>query len=165
MNVLIDTNIVLDVLLHRQPFFANASQALFLSENKAIDGYISASAITDIYYLTQKACKDKAETLDLLNRLLKVVHIALVSSFEISRALVIGWDDFEDAVQYAVGESIAADYIATRNPQDFSSSVIPVIEPEPFLKLFVMTDDLTAAAAGGTMSSAFRCILQSVGVW
>jgi predicted nucleic acid-binding protein len=137
MNVLIDTNIALDVLLHRQPFFDKASQALFLSENKVIDGYISASAIIDIYYRTQKACNDKAETLGLLYRLLQVVHIASVSSIEIYRAMVIGWDDFEDAVQYAVGESIAADYIITRNPQDFPDSVIPVIEPEPFLALFI----------------------------
>jgi predicted nucleic acid-binding protein len=54
MKALIDTNIVLDVLLNRQPYCQDAAKIIVLSEKEIIESYVSASAITDIYYITQK---------------------------------------------------------------------------------------------------------------
>jgi predicted nucleic acid-binding protein len=54
MKVLIDTNIVLDVLLNRQPYCQDAAKIIILSEKKIIESYVSASTITDIYYITQR---------------------------------------------------------------------------------------------------------------
>jgi predicted nucleic acid-binding protein len=51
MKVLIDTNIVLDVLLNRHPYCQDAARIIILSEKEIIEGYTSASAITDIYYI------------------------------------------------------------------------------------------------------------------
>jgi len=53
MNVLIDTNVILDVLLHREPFHEDAARIITLSENDKINGFVSASAITDIFYITR----------------------------------------------------------------------------------------------------------------
>ena len=59
MKVLYDTNIILDLLLNREQFCENSARVIDLSANKVIEGYISASAITDIYYLAYKGIRDK----------------------------------------------------------------------------------------------------------
>ena len=68
MRILIDTNVALDVLLARKQFYDTSAQVLFLSEKDVIDGYISASAITDIYYVAYKAHKDKLKSISLIKK-------------------------------------------------------------------------------------------------
>ena len=110
MTVLLDTNIILDVLLKREPFLEKSSLVLLFSEKKLIDGYVTASSITDIFFLTNAMYKDKQKSMELLKSLLKTVNIASVSGEEIYRAVDLDWNDFEDAVQYSSGENIRADY-------------------------------------------------------
>jgi predicted nucleic acid-binding protein len=133
MNVLIDTNIVVDVLTRREPFFDNSQMVLLLSEHRYIDGFVSATAITDIFYITGKLIKSKKIAKDLLNKLINMVSIASVNGDIVTEALEAEWDDFEDSIQYAVGKKIMADYIVTRNAKDFSGSKILVVEPEELL--------------------------------
>jgi predicted nucleic acid-binding protein len=135
MKVLIDTNIVLDILLKRQPFYENAAKIIVLSENGIIESNVSASAITDIYYIAQKAYKDKQTVLDLIKKILRIISVATVTENNIYQALDLGWNDFEDSVQYTVGESITADYIITRNINDFCNSTIKIVTPEQFLDI------------------------------
>ena len=134
MRVLIDTNIALDVLLKRTPHYEKSASVLVLSEKREIEAYISAAAMTDIYYITQKALKDKLATINLLRKLVKVVNVAAVTSDSVHQALTLEWDDFEDSIQYAVAETLLVEYIITRNPQDFTNSSISVITPEEFLR-------------------------------
>jgi len=134
MNVLIDTNVVLDQLVKREPFYENAERIRLLSEKGLITSYISASAVTDIYYIARKELGDKNTAIDLLNDLLKTTNVAAVTETSIHEALNLKWDDFEDAVQYVAGQNVSADYIITRNSNDFSGSEIDVISPEDFLK-------------------------------
>ena len=100
-----------------------------------MEGYVTASAITDIFYITNNTYKDKQKTTSLIKDVLKIVSIAAVSGEEIYRALELNWNDFEDAVQYTVGERIQADYIVTRDPNGYGDSSIPVIQPVDFLTL------------------------------
>ncbi|GHT64095.1 twitching motility protein PilT [Bacteroidia bacterium] len=135
MKILIDTNIALDVLLKREPFYEDAAKVILLSEKDIIDAYVSASAVTDIYYVARKYYKDKAVTSELLKKLLQVIYVATITDDNIYKALNLEWNDFEDSVQYIVGESIEADYIITRNPGHFSNSSIKVINPNDFLNI------------------------------
>jgi predicted nucleic acid-binding protein len=135
MTVLLDTNVALDVLLERQPFCAEARRIIVLSEKRIIESYVSASAITDIYYLTHKHYQDRTAALALLKNLLQTINPATVSNESVYEALNLEWSDFEDAVQYVVGASISADYLITRTPQDFSQSVIAVATPTQFLNI------------------------------
>ena len=122
MNVLIDTNVALDVLICREPFFELSQLVLLASEQKIITGFVTASAVTDIFYITNKHLKNKDATYKLLKEhLIGTVSVAAVDGKIITNALNLEWDDFEDCVQYTVGESIAADYIVTRNPMDFEN--------------------------------------------
>ena len=70
---------------------------------------------------------------DLLNRLIKIVHVADVSEQDIISALESDWNDFEDSVQNSVAENHAFDVIITRNPQDYKKSVLKVYSPQNFL--------------------------------
>ena len=136
MNILVDTNVALDALLERQPFYAAAVEVLGLS-TLGIGIFVSASAITDIYYISSKHRGSKKAAVELLKRLLLNVDVATVSGAEIRRAIALDWGDFEDAVQYTVGECLAVDYIVTRNIADFTAAALPVVTPEGFLSLVV----------------------------
>jgi len=135
MTVLIDTNIILDVLLKREQFLEESSHIILLSEKKIIDGYVSASAITDIFYITNLTFKDKKKTMNLLKDLLKTIKIAPVTEGEIYRAVDLDWNDFEDAVQYTTGERVQADYIITRDVRGYANRGIPAVQPADFLKI------------------------------
>jgi hypothetical protein len=76
----------------------------------------------------------------LIKDLLENVDVAAVTGNEIRQAVNLDWGDFEDAVQYAVGESIAVDYIVTRNKNDFASAILPVVSPDEFLALLIPSD-------------------------
>ena len=98
MKYLIDTNIILDVLLGREPYYDDSAKVLNLSGKKNITLYVTASSITDIYYIANKTLRNKEEVKAQLIKLLKVVFIAGVSEDEIRNALALSWRDFEDSV-------------------------------------------------------------------
>ena len=133
MNVLIDTNVVLDMLLQRDPDFQNAARINVLSEKGYICSYISASAATDIFYVAKKELKNKNTVIELLKNLLATTRIASVTEAGIHEALDLQWDDFEDSVQYVAGKNVSAEYIITRNPKDFANSQIKILSPEEFI--------------------------------
>jgi len=133
MTVLIDTNIVLDLLLNNAEFIANTRVILKFAEQKRFIGYISASAITDIFYISQKKLGKKSAQ-EAIKHLLNIFYPATVSDINIYQALELEWDDFEDSVQFTVGESLSADFIVTRNTQDFASGSISAITPEKFIQ-------------------------------
>ena len=130
---MIDTNIVLDVLLKREPFYKTSYKVFELSDKNNIYEYISATSLTDIYYIANRQLHNKSMVIELITNLLKIVHIAGVNEQEIVKALNLGWKDFEDAVQYSSAEAIKADYIITRNPNDYIDSKITVYTPEQAL--------------------------------
>ena len=136
MKLLIDTNVVLDVLLRREPFFRTAAEVLSLTQRDEVREYVSASAITDIYYIANKQMKDRDAVRDLLKRLLMIVSVAAVSEREIQNALNLAWGDFEDSVQYSVALLNEIDGIVTRNPSDYQEANMRIWLPEQALELF-----------------------------
>ena len=136
MKLLIDTNVVLDVLLRREPFSKTAAEVLNLTQRDDVQEYVSASAITDIYYIANKQMKDRDAVRDLLKRLLMVVSVVAVSEREIQNALNLAWGDFEDSVQYSVALLNEMDGIVTRNPSDYQDANIRIWLPEQALELF-----------------------------
>jgi predicted nucleic acid-binding protein len=134
MKILIDTNVVLDVLINNTEFIDNSKMIFDLAEKKQITGFISASAITDIFYITQRKLGKKI-TKEAIKKVLKIFYPATVTDNNIYQALDLEWDDFEDSVQYVVGEGHSVDYIVTRNTQDFTFGSITAVTPEQFIKI------------------------------
>lgn len=136
MKLLIDTNVILDVLLKREPFYKTGAVLLKLSERKDIQEFVSASAVTDIFYIANRTMKNKAAVRELLCKLLQVVSVAVVSEDEIHKALELEWNDFEDSVQYSVALLSNMDAIVTRNINDYEQSDIPVLTPDKVVKKY-----------------------------
>jgi predicted nucleic acid-binding protein len=136
MKILLDTNIALDVLLERHPFHETGTKVLGLSKG-GVELFISASAITDIYYIARKRQTGKEAAMNMLKTILLSADVASVTGNEIRRAIALDWNDFEDAVQYAAGERIEVDYVVTRNAADFAFAAIPVVSPEVLLAIIV----------------------------
>ena len=133
MKLLIDTNVVLDVLLARDPFCSSAEQVLGLSQRDDVEEYVSASAITDIYYIAHRQLKNRDLARALIRRLISVVSVAAVSEKEIETALNLSWPDFEDSVQYSVALMSDFDAIVTRDVIGYSNAKVRVISPEQVL--------------------------------
>jgi predicted nucleic acid-binding protein len=133
MKVLIDTNVVLDVLLNQVPFSANSKAIFDLAEEKRITGYISASSITDIFYIANKKFKDSEIVYQAIEKLAALFLIVPVSKSTITDALALRWKDFEDAVQFTVAKENDIAYIITRNEADFKTSDIPCMNPTDFI--------------------------------
>ena len=141
MKILLDTNVVIDILLKRQPYYEDAVLISILLEKDILEGYISASAITDIYYIINKEFKDREKSLGKIKDILRIVYVASVNEFNIYEAIDSNWDDFEDALQYIVGKEIDVDYIVTRNTKDYEKSIVKIIEPNRLLDV-IETGDL-----------------------
>ena len=133
MKVLVDTNVILDSLLNRSAFSIHSKAIFDLAEQKRIIGNVSASAITDIFYIAYKEFKNSERVYNMVEKL-TTIKVALVSETTIASALALRWRDFEDAVQYIVAKENNAAYIITRNIQDFSSGNIPAVTPEQFMQ-------------------------------
>ena len=138
MNVLLDTNVALDVILRREPYYQNANDIVDDSQDGVYTAFVSASAVTDIYYIACNELRDKKLVMERLKALLKTVDIAAVTGVEIRRAINLAWNDFEDCVQFTAGERLAVRYIITRDPDGFAGAGIPALSPERFLAMIIV---------------------------
>ena len=128
MKVLFDTNIILDVLLVRDPFFALSANLLDAVESKDIDGFLCATTITTIDYLVTKF-QNKSVAKLAISKLLSLYSIAEVNQTVLNFANTSNFSDFEDAVLYFSALNVGVDSIVTRNNNDFTSANLPVYTP------------------------------------
>ena len=127
-----DSDILLDVLLKRQPFMLPAKNVLALADKKNDFLLVtSAIAFVNVHYFLNKY--DRTNKFQLLNIVRSNVSIVNVDEKIIDMALKNGNDDFEDTVQYFAAMKAGADVIITRNKKDYIQSEIPVLNAEEFL--------------------------------
>lgn len=135
MKILIDTNIIIDILQKREPFFTYSFLAIQKAISDEIECLLSASAATDIYYIMKKALGSDNKARDELMYLSMMVSFTDVLGSDIQAALLSPLSDFEDAVVDAIAARTGASYILTRNHKDFDRSNVPAITPKEFLDL------------------------------
>lgn len=134
MKLLIDTNVVLDVLAQREPWFGDSARLLAHIEQGGASGHIAAHTLTTLHYLLAKHLGQQ-KTAAVLIDLTAMLRVEPVDHAVLQQALALGWRDFEDAVQAVTAAQCQADYFVTRNPRDFRQSLVPVITPSEFLAL------------------------------
>jgi predicted nucleic acid-binding protein len=133
MKVFIDTNLVLDVLAERKPFYETSARIWELVEKRDLTGYLSATTITDVFYILRKQLGPE-RAYDFVNKIMMVFDITSVSQADIKKALNLGFKDFEDALQVVCAKKIGATYLITRNTGDYQQAEgIEVVDPEAFL--------------------------------
>jgi len=133
MKVLFDTNVVLDLLLDREPFSLEAEILFSKVERKEIHGYLCATTITTIHYLLSKSLSAK-ELLSTLSSLFELFNIAMVDRKVLVAALKVNDVDFKDSVLYTSAYLSGVDVIITRDEKGFNKSNIPVYTPKEFIK-------------------------------
>jgi predicted nucleic acid-binding protein len=134
MKIALDTNIVLDVLARREPFFEQSQAVVRLvSEGKA-EGAVTANAITDIYYILRRHL-DKEAVKAALRGLMELLEVAAVTGGECRAALDLAMDDYEDALLACCVRNWGAGCIVTRNAKDFANSPVRALTPGEFLDL------------------------------
>lgn len=126
MKVLIDTNIILDYLLEREPFLQDAEALFQAIISKQIVGYVTATTLTDIFYIARRHTQDIKRAREAVRRTLLILGVCPVSRTVLEIALISGTPDFEDAVQVASAIHQSLDTIVTRDG-DFVSNSIPVL--------------------------------------
>ncbi len=128
-RLLYDTNVVLDVLLARQPFLAASAAALDLVADGRVEGFVAGHAVTTIAYLLQRDRKKAAVRAALL-QLLSKLRVAATTDPTIRLALAMDLDDFEDCVTVASAQQAGCELIVTRNVQHFRRALVPAVLPE-----------------------------------
>jgi predicted nucleic acid-binding protein len=134
IKVLIDTNVIIDIALKRQPFYQDAAKIFKKISEQKLRGYISATIATDVFYLLRKD-SGKEKALDFLLELVEIIDIIGVDQRTIINALYSGWDDFEDAVQAQSAIENEIDIIITRNKKDYQPiGQIQILTPADFIE-------------------------------
>jgi len=134
LKLFLDTNVILDVLADRRPYADDASAVLSLMEKGEAQGFVAAHAVTTIFYLLHKELGPKRARKALVD-LLKLVRVVPVDHDRLLQALAMDWNDPEDAVQAACAAKTEADFLITRNQDDFKAADVPVRSPAEFLAL------------------------------
>jgi len=133
-RILFDTNVVLDVLLDRQPHVEASTAVWAAIERGAAEGMLAAHAVATIHYLIRKE-KGNARTQRIVAAILRVFKVARVDGATIQEALQSSLADFEDAVTSAAAHHAGCAYIVTRDPKGFRVSPVRALTPEAVMPL------------------------------
>lgn len=133
MVILIDTNVALDFLTVRQPFYHDAKTILQACANDEIQGYIAFHSLPNIFYILRKGYSDE-DRRSMLEKLCLVLQVTGASHDKVCDAILRSeFSDFEDCLQDECAQEVSADYVVTRNVDDFKYSHVKAITPEEFL--------------------------------
>ncbi len=127
MKVLIDTNILLDALLEREPFVRDAKLLLESIDAGRAIGYVSATTLTDIFYIVRRHTKSVSTATQAIAQILTSLEICTVDRSTLEQAFTLNLKDFEDAIQIACAMSQKLDAIVTRDAKDFIGSRVPIL--------------------------------------
>ena len=134
MRILLDTNIVLDIALGRVPHLADSADVFRKIDNESIYGFVTATTITDIYYVAKRE-KGHQITIDFIRNLIEIVDVIGIDREIVIASLLSEFIDFEDAIQSVSSGINRIDYIITRNQKDFMKSEITALSPKELLAL------------------------------
>lgn len=121
--LVVDTNVVLDVLLARAPWDAEAAALLDAIARGRARGFVAAHTLTTIYYIVERA-KNRTAAVTAVGDLLLVMDVVPLDAADFQRALALGLRDYEDAVQVAACLRVGAHFLVTRNPRDFKGAPV-----------------------------------------
>jgi len=134
-KILIDTNVLLDYLLERAPFFEDAKEVILSCTDGRAKGCIAAHSISNMFFILRKDYNAKERREVLLN-LCKIFDVEGIDKAK----LILGlenenFSDFEDCLQMECAKSYEADYIVTRNVSDYGTSEVKAILPKDYIAL------------------------------
>ena len=132
--MLLDTDILVDVALNREPFSGPASELLDFLSRGGVRVFVAWHTISNLYYILGRSEGD-SRARQFIADLCRFVSVAETGTDDILYAASLPMRDFEDAMQVAAARACGARQIVTRNARDFELSPIPAINPEEALRL------------------------------
>lgn len=134
-KILIDTNVLLDYLLGRDPFFEDAKKVILSCTDGDTKGCIAAHSISNMFFILRKDYT-ASERREILSSLCTIFDVEGIDKAKLLAGLANEeFSDFEDCLQMECAKSYGAEYIVTRNVADYSTSDIKAILPSEYLEL------------------------------
>ena len=137
-SIFIDTDIILDLIQKREPYYKDAIRLFSLVEEKQVVGYVSPLIFANLYYILRKT-DSKLFAIQTLVRLKALVRVITLDEKIIELALSSGFKDFEDAIQYYAALGVKLKYLITRNKADYKESGIIVCTAREYLSIRLST--------------------------
>jgi predicted nucleic acid-binding protein len=131
-KLFIDSDVLIDVLAERHPFYSDSARILSLSELGQVLCYTTPVVISNIFYILRKL-STKSQALNGIRKIRMIVNIIPVTQAHIDKAISANFQDLEDAIQYYASLDASIDYIITRNTLHFKRLQIPAFTPQDFL--------------------------------
>ena len=139
MRVLLDTNVIVDVLQRREPWYADGQVIFYAIANKRITGCITAKEAADIHFFSRKQFRGQehvdAKARQVTAKLYALFELIDTLGDDCKNALAFNNNDYEDAIMIESGKRAGVDCIITRNPEHFAVSPVPVYSPDQFVEL------------------------------
>ncbi len=137
MNKLfVDSDIILDLLAQREPYYIHAAKLFTLIDQRKVIAFTSPLVFANLHYLLKKQTSNVA-ALKNLRKLKTLINILPIDERVIEQSLNSEFNDFEDAIQYFTAVNNGITLIITRNKVDYKRSKINVLTAEEFLKTWV----------------------------
>ena len=131
MNLFLDTNVLIDFLLERQPFYPASAMIVSYAVDGKLSLRVSSLSVVTANYICIERCKmPESIYRKKMDFLRNCMDICSVTSGNIYHSYDARWKDFEDGVQYDVAKDCHADYIVTRNVKDFENNDVPVLSAD-----------------------------------
>jgi len=131
-RIFLDTNVILDLLGERVPFYDPISKVATLADQKKLAIIVSPLSFTTIDYVLNKY-ESSESVLNKLRKFKIICEVCEVTEETIEKALNSNFKDFEDAVQYFTALQSNCSIIITRNGKDFKNATIPIMTAEEYL--------------------------------
>lgn len=137
MNIMIDTNVVLDDILDRTPNAEAARKVSRLATSELVSGYLTANCLTDIFYIVSKK-KNETIARKVIKNLLLSFSVVSITGEDCQQAIDSPLEDFEDALVVVCAEKAELNYIITNDKVFLGCSElsVPAISPFDFLLKF-----------------------------
>lgn len=133
MRALIDTNVVLDFLLQREPFCQDVELLFQTIATGQVIGYITATTVTDIFYIARRQTQSIERARQAVSEILTALAICPVDRVVLESALNSNLVDFEDAVQISSAVAQSLEAIVTHETLSIASSPVPVLSVQELL--------------------------------
>ena len=131
-KLFLDTNVVIDLLGEREPFYGSAAMIATLADKGKIQLIVSALTYSTVYYLLSRF-EDKEVVKEKIRKFKVIAETSDLSDKIIEKGLASNFTDFEDSLQYYCALKMDCDILITRNGKDFKESDIPVLTPDEYL--------------------------------
>ena len=132
MRVFLDTNVMIDLIIKRQPFFTEVAEIVTFAEKNKIELFTSSLSFVNTFYVASKV-NSKELVLETLKKFRIICDVTIIDELNIDKSLISDFEDFEDAVQYNSALYHNCNYILTRDKKGFEKSKIVVMTPSEFL--------------------------------